>query len=232
MSGLVNRAARLRAEAQRGRAEAEALAHLAGRLVADDDPLPGLVKHVRTTFGLDAVSVLRLHRRRPLARRGRRRGRRAVHSRRGNGDARPRRGHVARDPRSALACREPPRARRVRRAARGGRPRPGVEARGRRRRGAGRGQRPAGRDPRRGLPRPADATGVGESRGQQPAPGRRDVEPGRGGGVPGDDRGGDGPAQLAGRQPARRQQDPDREPPAGASRRWGWTRWCRRRSPA
>ena len=41
VSGLVNRAARLRAEAQRGRAEAEALAHLAGRLVADDDPLPG-----------------------------------------------------------------------------------------------------------------------------------------------------------------------------------------------
>jgi two-component system sensor histidine kinase KdpD len=60
VSGLVNRAARLRAEAQRGRAEAEALAHLAGRLVADDDPLPGLVQHVRTTFGLDAVSVLRL----------------------------------------------------------------------------------------------------------------------------------------------------------------------------
>jgi two-component system, OmpR family, sensor histidine kinase KdpD len=59
VSGLVNRAARLRAEAQRGRAEAEALAHLAGRLVADDDPLPGLVEHVRTTFGLDAVSVLR-----------------------------------------------------------------------------------------------------------------------------------------------------------------------------
>jgi two-component system sensor histidine kinase KdpD len=60
VSGLVNRGARLRAEAQRGRAEAEALAHLAGRLVADDDPLPGLVQHVRTTFGLDAVSVLRL----------------------------------------------------------------------------------------------------------------------------------------------------------------------------
>ena len=59
VSGLVNRAARLRAEAQRGRAEAEALAHLAGRLVTDDDPLPGLVQHVRTTFGLDAVSVLR-----------------------------------------------------------------------------------------------------------------------------------------------------------------------------
>ena len=59
VSGLVNRAARLRAEAQRGRAEAEALAHLAGWLVADDDPLPGLVEHVRATFGLDAVSVLR-----------------------------------------------------------------------------------------------------------------------------------------------------------------------------
>ena len=129
VSGLVNRAARLRAEAQRGRAEAEALAHLAGRLVADDDPLPGLVQHVRTTFGLDAVSVLRLTDDGTLARRGRRGGRRTVHARRRNGDAGPRRGHVPRDPRTPVAGREPPGARRVRRAARGGRPRPGAEAR-------------------------------------------------------------------------------------------------------
>jgi two-component system, OmpR family, sensor histidine kinase KdpD len=59
VSGLVDRAARLRAESQRGRAEAEALARLAGWLLSDDDPLPGLVEHVRTTFGLEAVSVLR-----------------------------------------------------------------------------------------------------------------------------------------------------------------------------
>ena len=59
VSGLVDRAARARAEAQRGTAEAEALARLAGWLLTEDDPLPRLVDHVRTTFGLDAVSVLR-----------------------------------------------------------------------------------------------------------------------------------------------------------------------------
>ena len=59
VSGLVNRAARLRIEAQRGRAEAEALARLAGWLMSDDDPLPSLVGHVRSTFGLEAVAVLR-----------------------------------------------------------------------------------------------------------------------------------------------------------------------------
>ena len=59
VSGLVDRAARARAEAQRGTAEAEALARMAGWLLTEDDPLPGLVDHVRTTFGLEAVSVLR-----------------------------------------------------------------------------------------------------------------------------------------------------------------------------
>jgi two-component system sensor histidine kinase KdpD len=59
VSGLVNRAARLRIEAQRGRAEAEALARLAGWLISEDDPLPSLVEHVRATFGLEAVAVLR-----------------------------------------------------------------------------------------------------------------------------------------------------------------------------
>ena len=55
VSALVDRAARLRAEAQRGRAEAEALARLAGWLLSEDDPLPDLVEHLRTTFGLSAV---------------------------------------------------------------------------------------------------------------------------------------------------------------------------------
>ena len=59
VSILVDRAARLRSEAQRGRAEAEALARLAGWLISEDDPLPQLVEHLRTTFGLSAASVLR-----------------------------------------------------------------------------------------------------------------------------------------------------------------------------
>ncbi len=59
VSLLVGREARQRAEAQRGRAEAEALARLAARLAAEDDPLPGLVENLRATFGLDAAAVLR-----------------------------------------------------------------------------------------------------------------------------------------------------------------------------
>jgi two-component system sensor histidine kinase KdpD len=59
VSVLVDRAARLRAEAQRGRAEAEALARLAGWLLSEEDPLPNLVDHLRTTFGLAATSVVR-----------------------------------------------------------------------------------------------------------------------------------------------------------------------------
>jgi two-component system sensor histidine kinase KdpD len=59
VSGLVDRAARARAEAQHATAEAEALARMAGWLLTEDDPLPGLVDHVRATFGLEAVSVLR-----------------------------------------------------------------------------------------------------------------------------------------------------------------------------
>jgi two-component system sensor histidine kinase KdpD len=59
VSVLVDRAARLQAEAQRGRAEAEALARLAGWLMSEEDPLPHLVEHLRTTFGLTAVSVIR-----------------------------------------------------------------------------------------------------------------------------------------------------------------------------
>jgi two-component system sensor histidine kinase KdpD len=59
VSVLVDRAARARTEAQRGRAEAEALARLSGWLVAEDDPLPTLLAQLRDTFGLEAVSVLR-----------------------------------------------------------------------------------------------------------------------------------------------------------------------------
>jgi two-component system, OmpR family, sensor histidine kinase KdpD len=61
VSVLVDRAARAQVEAQRGRAEAEALARLAGWLLSEDDPLPDLVEHLRTTFGLSAVAVMRTH---------------------------------------------------------------------------------------------------------------------------------------------------------------------------
>jgi two-component system, OmpR family, sensor histidine kinase KdpD len=59
VSVLVDREARARTEAEHGRAEAEALARLAARLAAETDPLPGLVEHLRATFDLDAVAVLR-----------------------------------------------------------------------------------------------------------------------------------------------------------------------------
>jgi two-component system sensor histidine kinase KdpD len=59
VSALVDREARHRAEAQRRGAEAEALARLAARVAAEGDPLPGLVEHVRATFGLEGVAVLR-----------------------------------------------------------------------------------------------------------------------------------------------------------------------------
>ncbi|MET0800585.1 MAG: DUF4118 domain-containing protein [Actinomycetota bacterium] len=58
VSALVDRAARSRTDALRGRAEAEALARLAGWLAADDDPLPTLLDQLRSTFGLDAAAVL------------------------------------------------------------------------------------------------------------------------------------------------------------------------------
>jgi two-component system sensor histidine kinase KdpD len=58
VSILVDREARHRKEAQRRGAEAEALARLTARVAAEGDPLPELVEHLRTTFGLEAVSVL------------------------------------------------------------------------------------------------------------------------------------------------------------------------------
>ena len=59
VSIVVDREARNRAEAHRRGAEAEALARLTARVAAEGDPLPELVEHARTTFGVDAVSVLR-----------------------------------------------------------------------------------------------------------------------------------------------------------------------------
>ena len=59
VSVLVDRDARARADAERGRVEAEALARLAARLAAEDDPLPGLLDHLRSSFGLEAAAVLR-----------------------------------------------------------------------------------------------------------------------------------------------------------------------------
>ena len=59
VSVLVDRAARLRQESQRARNEAEALARLAGWLAVEDDPLPSLLEHLRATFGLEAVTILR-----------------------------------------------------------------------------------------------------------------------------------------------------------------------------
>ncbi|MGZ8582654.1 MAG: DUF4118 domain-containing protein [Actinomycetota bacterium] len=58
VSVLVDRAERSRADAARGRAEAEALARLAGSLVTEDDPLPTLVSQVVSTLGLDGAAVL------------------------------------------------------------------------------------------------------------------------------------------------------------------------------
>ena len=59
VSVLVDRAARLRTESQRARTEAETLARQAGWLMAEEDPIPSLLDHLRTSFGLEAVSVLR-----------------------------------------------------------------------------------------------------------------------------------------------------------------------------
>ena len=59
VSVLVDREARARADAERGRLEAEALARLAARVAVDEDPLPGLVEQLRSTFGFAGVAVLR-----------------------------------------------------------------------------------------------------------------------------------------------------------------------------
>jgi two-component system sensor histidine kinase KdpD len=57
VSTVVATAARRSVEAARARAEAEVLVGLAAKLTADD-PLRSLVAHLRSSFGLDAVSIL------------------------------------------------------------------------------------------------------------------------------------------------------------------------------
>lgn len=57
VSTLVNRSARLSAEASRARAEAETLAGSTATLVAEVDPLPALLTQLRTTLGLEAVGI-------------------------------------------------------------------------------------------------------------------------------------------------------------------------------
>jgi two-component system sensor histidine kinase KdpD len=55
---LVSVVVRRSADAQRARAEAEALARVAGGLVAEPDPLDALLTHLRSTFGLDSAALL------------------------------------------------------------------------------------------------------------------------------------------------------------------------------
>jgi two-component system sensor histidine kinase KdpD len=58
VSLLVDRESRHRAEAERRRTEAAAMAYVAARVAAEDDPLPGLVEQLGATFSLSGVSVL------------------------------------------------------------------------------------------------------------------------------------------------------------------------------
>ncbi len=55
---LVNKLSTRSADSAHARAEAEALARVAGGLVGDDDAVDEMVTHLRTTFELDAVSLL------------------------------------------------------------------------------------------------------------------------------------------------------------------------------
>ena len=59
VSFLVGRALRRSREALRARAEAEALARTTGSLIGEADPLPTLVEQLRSSFGLNGVSVAR-----------------------------------------------------------------------------------------------------------------------------------------------------------------------------
>ena len=59
VSALVTVAARRSIEAARARSEASTLVRLAGALLGEEDPLPTILRQVLTTFGLDAVAVLR-----------------------------------------------------------------------------------------------------------------------------------------------------------------------------
>jgi two-component system sensor histidine kinase KdpD len=58
VSMVVSQATRRTTDVSRARAEAEALARVAGGVFGDDDPLRGMVSHLRSTFALDGVTVL------------------------------------------------------------------------------------------------------------------------------------------------------------------------------
>jgi two-component system sensor histidine kinase KdpD len=58
VSTLVTKLARRSADSVHARAEAEALARVAGGLAGDDDAVDEMLLHLRTTFELDAVSLL------------------------------------------------------------------------------------------------------------------------------------------------------------------------------
>jgi two-component system, OmpR family, sensor histidine kinase KdpD len=58
VSTLVTMLTRRSADSAHARAEAEALARVAGGLAGDDDAVDEMVTHLRTTFDLDAVSLL------------------------------------------------------------------------------------------------------------------------------------------------------------------------------
>ncbi len=59
VSMLVTTAARRSSEAARANAEATALVRLGAGLLSEGDPLPALMTHLRTTFEVDSVAVLR-----------------------------------------------------------------------------------------------------------------------------------------------------------------------------
>jgi two-component system sensor histidine kinase KdpD len=58
VAALVSSAARHRGEAVLARTEAEVLARAAADLLLDDDPLPGMLEHICSAFGVDAAAVL------------------------------------------------------------------------------------------------------------------------------------------------------------------------------
>ena len=59
VSVLVTVAARRSLESARARSEASTLVQLAGTVLAEDDPLPEIMRQLLTTFGLQSISVLR-----------------------------------------------------------------------------------------------------------------------------------------------------------------------------
>ena len=209
---LVDRVGRSRLDAARARAEAEAMAALAGSL-AEEEALPALVAHLRTTFGMRSATLFR---------------------RDGDGSGGSRRppaappppipttadvvkelnrdlvltlsgGELGRRRPAGSSARWPPSWRRR------------VEARrltdaGRPGRGPGRGQRPPRRPPPGGVARPPDPAGLDQGVDQQRPPGRRQLDAGRAGRVPRHDRGGGRPPRRPRRQPARHEPAPGRRP--------------------